>query len=41
MLPDEPWSQLRDLLDDRVFVDTDINVCMERVYRCVCSGLWH
>lgn len=35
LLDEEPWSQLQseELLSDRVFVDTNIDECMNRVFR--------
>jgi len=33
LLPQEPWSHLLGIFDDRWFVDTSIDTCMERVFR--------
>ena len=36
LLDQEPWSQLQSegMLNDRIFVDTHIDECMNRVFRC-------
>lgn len=33
LLSEEPWCQLRHIFDESWFVDVDIDVAMDRVYR--------
>ena len=39
LLDDEPWSRLRAVFDETWYLDTDIDLCKERVYqRLIATG---